>query len=141
MDNVTLALCVSIAIVLVLLYNRKKSSSKKKPKHMPVVHDVPRDNSRESRLKDLNGYDDYNQVVQYMALEPDVYESHAQYTSDMGRGTTGASMMSERDDPNDVVPWVSFFKPRYRDVYSGEGSRQESSEDPSQMRENNHYIL
>ena len=95
---------------------------------------------RYEELSNIQGYDDYNTVVQYMSVEPEVYDSHERYSKDMGRSTAGASMMSVRDDPNDVVPWVA-RKPFYQDSYSQAGARQEPSEYPDQMREKTYYVI
>jgi hypothetical protein len=152
MDNVVLGLSIAIAIVLVLLWTcwDKGSNKKKRPtrganmRRNPPRRPVSRDSSSDSRyrdLKDLNGYDDYNQVVQYMSVDPEVYASHELYATDMNRSASGPSMLAERDDPNDVVPWVGLRRPKYREVYASETARQEHSERPDQMRENNTYCI
>jgi hypothetical protein len=152
MDNVVLGLSIAIAIVLVLLLTcwdkspKKKGSKQQSRKPRPARKSEYGARNRAGKdryedLKDLAGYDDYNQVAQYMSVEPEVFESHSMYTADMNRSTSGPSMLSERDDPNDVVPWVGLRKPRYRDVYASGAARQEHSEHPSQMRENTSYCI
>ena len=152
MDNVVLGLSIAIAIVLVLLWSCWGKGSNKKKRHTrgsdmrrpPRRQVESKDMAGESRyrdLKDLNGYDDYNQVVQYMSVDPEVYASHELYATDMDRSTSGPSMLAERDDPNDVVPWVGLRRPKYRDVYASGTARQEHSERPDQMRENASYCV
>lgn len=147
MDNVVLGLSIAIAIVLVLLLSCSNKSKKSKRRARPALstesassHHNP-DQSRYDDLKDVAGYGDYDQLTQYMSIEPEIFESHNKYTSDMNRSTSGPSMLSERDDPNDIVPWVGLRKPRYRDVYASAGARQEHSEEPDQMRENTSYVI
>jgi hypothetical protein len=156
MDKVVLGLSIAIAAVVILLLScwkgKKKSTSNNavtKSQGSPaparstwgtgVVNSESR--ARYKDLTNLAAYDDYNAVVQYMAVEPEVYESHARYSQDMGRSTSGASMLPVRDDPNDVVPWVGLRKPKYHDVYANPNARQEHSEIPDQMRGNSFYCV
>lgn len=163
MDNVVLGLSVAIAVVLVLLLSCWKGKPKKQAPAKSVAvapalscnkkdediidkaqYGTGVDNrqaaNRYSNLNNLQGYDDYNSVAQYMSLEPEVYDSHNRYADDMNRSTGGASLMSVRDDPNDLVPWVA-RKPFYQDVYVQPGARQEHSEYPDQMREKTYYVI
>ena len=80
----------------------------------------------------LSGYSDYNSVMQHIGLEPEIYESHANYSSDMNRLLLGPSTLSERTDPSDVVPWIGLRRTRY-EVYADENARVEQSETPDQM--------
>ena len=157
MDLVVLGLSIAVALVLLLLYKcwtpktdapRSVAKAQRQPKVSKnnvseygrgVQNKQFRD--RYGALADLDGYDDYNSVAQYMSIEPEVYDSQAKYTKDMGRSTSGASMLPVRDDPNDVVPWVGLRKPKYRDVYSSDGARQDHSEIPDQMRVNSFYCI
>jgi len=161
MDNVVLALSVSIAVVLLLLVScwksDKKKSARKSParaQYAPLKQEQSdqvsttgtglvnrRADARLNELSSLSGYDDYGQVAQYMSVEPEVYESHSRYSSDMNRSTSGPSYMSERDDPNDVVPWVGLRKPKYQDVFAGDDARVDSSEAPDQMRKPSYYMI
>lgn len=159
MDNIALALSVSIAVVLVLLlscWNNKPGKGKRSAAASPCQARAYRDltdassvqsvsdwgtglknsvaKSRYQDLRDnLSGYDDYGQVAQYMSLEPEVYESHNQYSTDMNRMSLGPSTMAERSDPNDVVPWVGLRRPDYKSVSAGPGARVEHSEIPDQQ--------
>lgn len=159
MDNVVLALSVSIAVVLLLLVscwkgNKKKSarrSSNSQAQHRQAYDEQEsktgtgllnrRADQRLNELSNMSGYDDYSQVAQYMSVEPEVYESHSRYSSDMNRSTSGPSYMSERDDPNDVVPWVGLRKPKYQDAYAGDDARVDHSESPDQMRKPSYYMI
>lgn len=156
MDNVALALSVSIAVVLVLLYSCWGKKPKKSARQQPcgnsnVAHrDLPsavqqrsdtgtgltnaNARNRYDNLRDnLSGYEDYGQVAQYMSLEPEVFESHGQYSNDMNRLSLGPSTMAERSDPNDVVPWVGLRRPDYKSTSASEGARVEHSEIPDQQ--------
>ncbi len=159
MDTVVLGLSVAIAAVVILLLScwdtkkaPKKSGSASVVQSVEAKAETPKStwgtglqnrqsNDRYKDLANLAGYDDYNSVAQYMSIEPEVYESHSRYADDMGRSTSGASMLPVRDDPQDVVPWVGLRKPRYHEVYSGAGARQEHSEIPDQMRSSTSYCL
>jgi hypothetical protein len=159
MDTVVLGLSVAIAAVVILLLSCWKTKPVAKGSSRAAAQVVRQRGAapqksdwgsgvknRESAdryrdLADLNGYDDYNSVAQYMSIEPEVYESHSRYSEDMGRSTSGASMMPVRDDPNDVVPWVGLRKPKYQDAYSNPGARQEPSDIPDQMRSNSFYCV
>ena len=161
MDLAVLGLSIAVALVLLLLYkcwtpkatvSQRGDSSSHQPRRRVkassnnvseygrgVQNKQFRD--RYGALAELDGYDDYNSVAQYMSIEPEVYDSQAKYTRDMGRSTSGASMLPVRDDPNDVVPWVGLRKPKYRDVYSSDGARQDHSDIPDQMRVNSFYCI
>ncbi len=159
MDLAVLGLSIAVALVLLLLYKSWTPKSKvasgptrSQPKRTKKQHDnnvseygrgVQNQQFRDryGALAELDGYDDYNSVAQYMSIEPEVYDSQAKYTKDMGRSTSGASMLPVRDDPNDVVPWVGLRKPKYRDVYSSDGARQDHSDIPDQMRTNSFYCV
>jgi hypothetical protein len=153
MDNVALALSVSIAIVLVLLLSCWKGKPKQAAQCGAVARAQEgmsgsivkksdwgsgvRNESGKARVKELQknlaGYEDYSQVAQYMSLEPEVFESHNQYSADMNRMSLGPSVMAERSDPNDVVPWVGLRRPDYKSVSASEGARVEHSEIPDQQ--------
>jgi hypothetical protein len=160
MDLAVLGLSIAVALVLLLLYKcwmPKNKSTNDSPPMRNKQSKRHADNNNVSEygrgvqnkqfrdrygsLAELDGYDDYNSVVQYMSIEPEVYHSQAKYTKDMGRSTSGASMLPVRDDPNDVVPWIGLRRPKYRDVYSSDGARQDHSEIPDQMRSNSSYCI
>ena len=88
----------------------------------------------------LSGYSDYNSVMQHIGLEPEIYESHANYSSDMNRLALGPSTLSERTDPSDVVPWIGLRRTRY-EVYADEDARVEHSETPDQMATRATYCI
>lgn len=161
MDNVVLALSVAVAVIVVLLLSCWDSKDKKKDTRQPAPRSRPQralpavrnesdwgtgvanrnSRARFNDLSKLSGYDDYSEVAQYMSVEPEVYESHNRFTSDMGRSTSGASMLPVRDDPNDVVPWVGLRKPKYQEVFVSPYARQEHSESPDQMRVASMYCV
>lgn len=160
MDNVVIGLSVAVAIVVVLLLScwdkkpkaapvRKANLSGRtlKPSAAPERSDWGtgvKNTEFRDRYKDLanlSGYEDYNEVAQYMSVEPEVFESHGRYSEDMGRSTSGASMLPVRDDPNDCVPWVGLRKPKYHEAYAAPGARQEHSDIPDQMRGASFYCV
>lgn len=161
MDNVALALSVSIAVVLILLmscWDKKPKKSNQRGPGRAVYRDIAsavqdrseygtglknvRAGNRYNNLRDkLAGYDDYGQVAQYMSLEPEVFDSHNQYSSDMNRLSLGPSTMAERSDPNDVVPWVGLRRPDYRSTSASAGARVEHSEIPDQQFRQNSFSI
>lgn len=92
-------------------------------------------------LVSMQGYDDYNSVMQYASLEPEVFDSHNSYSSNVGIANSGASSLSVRSDPNDVNPWVGLRRPDYHSVHSGCDVRVDHSEIPDQMFASTHYLL
>jgi hypothetical protein len=97
---------------------------------------------RVNDLTELTGYDSYDEVVKYMGVEREVINSHNEYSNDINREAMGPSLTAERDDPNDVVPWVGLRRTNYRDVYSADNDRgQISSEGPDQMAQHRSYGL
>lgn len=169
MDNVVLGLSVSIAIIVVLLLSCWDSKPKKKAcnKEGASQYDMSRNGESqlfaevsqpelskwgsgvknkefENRYGDLTNLvsaGDYNAVAQYMSLDPEVYESHERYSSDMSRMSSGASMLPVRDDPNDINPWVGLRRPKYQESYVQPNARQEPSEMVDQMPTSNTYVL
>ncbi len=93
------------------------------------------------QYSDLRGatYDDYSSMAQYMSLEPEVFTSHEVYSKEMNRSTTGPSTMSERSDPNDVVPWV-LRRPDYG-VPLNSNIRVEPTEFRDQVNSRTQYLL
>jgi hypothetical protein len=94
-----------------------------------------------NQVVQANGYDDYSQAMQYMALEPEVYDSHASYSFDVGVANRGASTLTIRSDPNDAVGWVGLRRPDYQSVYAACDARVDHSEYPDQMPARTHFIL
>jgi hypothetical protein len=166
-DTVTLALAACVVVVVILLLSCRGvkldrsntasvNQSAKPPARSPssCVMEQPDTtsrvgsgvanrefNNRYNDLSNLQGYDDYNAVSQYMSVEPEVYDSHARYSDDMGRSTSGASMLPVRDDRQDINPRVGVRLTNYSAVYAGPGSRQEHSEIPDQMGKPSNYCF
>ena len=88
----------------------------------------------------LSGYSDYNSVMQHIGLEPEIYESHANYSADMNRLSLGPSTLSERTDSNDTVPWIGPRRTKY-EVFADENARVEQSETPDQMPTRSSYCI
>lgn len=88
----------------------------------------------EDVANNLSGYEDYNSVTKYMAIEPEVFDDQREYTENL-RLTRGASTLATRSDPNDVVPFVGLRRPDYHSVYAAEDARVVHSEYPDQQYE------
>ncbi len=85
---------------------------------------------------------DYNSATQKMALEDGIFSSHQKFATELNKKTSTSSQFIERDDPNDIVPWVGLRKPRYQTRASPEAdARVTSSEDPSQMQTYRPFML
>ncbi len=95
------------------------------------------------KLKSAANFDDYNAMMQFASLEPEVFASQNAYTKEMTNSTSGASAQSVRDDPNDINPWVGIRGAvrDYSSVYSDSTSRVVSSETPDQMKQPTRFVL
>jgi hypothetical protein len=166
MDTVTVGLIIAIIVMLILLMSCSQGGKKKVRKgscsdgmdKAPATNSSVAEpdmyfansggglinhqlNKQYADLADLSGYDDYNQLAQYSALEPEVYESHKEYSADMNRSTSGASMMTIRTDPNDVNPWRGLRRPDYHSVYADSTARVDQSEVPETMYSQTRYCI
>ncbi len=156
MDNISIALSVAIAVVLVMLYNCWKSPNQRrarrgcsqegmssKPEESDWGSGVQNKKFEQSteELKDLVGYADYNSVMQYQALEPEVFESHKQYSKDMNKFNMGPSAMSETSHDNYAVPWVGLRRPDTHSVYADENARVVHSEYVDQTPKNRPFVI
>lgn len=151
METSVIALAVATVVVLVLLMNCWKSEEPVKRRRgdyvLPDMPDIDHQLSdsgsgvtnrqlRHQYTQLISGdvpFVDYSQATQHMALEPEVFSSHDDYSWDVGVANRGASRMVVRDDPSDVNPWVGLRRPSY-DVFVGEDSRSQPSEYHDQMR-------
>lgn len=144
MENVEIILAIAITIVIILIlvfWNSpdKKHRRRRRPSAQSIrFPDLVRIAKKDTVRMNAAGNFDYNDVAQYMSLEPGIFESHRQYTQDMNASTSGPSMLPERDDRNDLIPWV-FRPPDYRSVYADETARQVQTEEPSQMASRQYY--
>jgi hypothetical protein len=85
---------------------------------------------------------DYATATQKMALEASVTDSHKKFASELRKKTGTASNNTERDDSNDVNPWVGLRRPKYRTVASSQAdARSVSSESPDQMLDYRPFTL
>jgi hypothetical protein len=97
--------------------------------------------SQYADLQNLKSAGSWGQVVQYQALEPEVYKSHEEYSHDMNRVTSGPSHMSI--PTGDVFP-VTFHGLRRTDLYSvypADDARVTSTEVPTQMPTPTRYLI
>lgn len=92
-------------------------------------------------LGKLSGYDDYNSVAQYQSLDPEVYESHEEYSANIDVSSSGASSMSTTSHDNYPVPFVGLRRPDMHSSYAGDDARQQHSEYADQMPANTNYLL
>ena len=158
MDNISIALSVAIAVVLVLLYNcwsapkynrrynrgcNRREGMSSGPAQSDWGSGVQNKKFEENTedLKDLVGYADYNAVMQYQALEPEVFESHSKYTKDMNRFNLGPSAMSETSHDNYAVPFVGLRRPDTQSVYADENARVVHSEYVDQLPKNRPFVI
>lgn len=161
MEVVEIALAVSIVVVLVLLmscWKGKKQSRKTKgscQRRQKPMYDMNEEeeysygtatknrafeNRYNNVAQNLDGYNDYSEVLRYTALQPEVYTSHKSYVEDMDRVTAGASSLAERSDDNDFINW-HVRRPNYRDVVIGDDARITPSEFQDQKPERTYYPL
>ena len=98
-------------------------------------------NSQYNDLNNLKGYDDYNSVAQYQSLEPEVYDSHKEYSSNIGVASSGASALSVASHDNYPVQWVGLRRPDMQSIYAGSDARQQHSEYVDQMPNKTNYTL
>ena len=130
METSTLALSVATLVVFVLLtscWNPKSAQGKSRNPVVVVRSGCDSPNSvahqqssygsglknrqyhaRAADLRDLNGYGDWGSVAQYQSLEPEVFDSHKEFSHDIGIANSGASMMAETSHSNHINPTVGF---------------------------------
>lgn len=163
MDNVVLSLGLGIAIVGVLLMSCWQSSESQcaegmttSPKQAPSDQTdfgwsgesttgtgvINRSLAQQYKdLKEVSQYGDYGSLTQIMALEPDVFESNAEYNSSMNRSTNTASSMTVRSDNADIIPWRGLRRPDYQSVYSASDARVVSSQYIDQLPAATRYLI
>lgn len=78
-------------------------------------------------------YGDYNQLIQAIALEPEVFKSQDEYNAGMNRFSSGASAQSERSDPNNINHHMGLRRIHYADVDVGENARVVPSQNADQF--------
>lgn len=160
MDNVVLSLGLGIAIVGVLLMSCWQSGEKQCYEGM--TSSAPSDKTdfgwsgtsttgtgvinrglaqQYKDLKDVSQYGDYGSLTQIMALEPDVFESNAEYNSSMNRSTNTASSMTVRSDDADIINWRGLRRPDYQSVYSASDARVVSSQYIDQLPSATRYLI
>lgn len=171
MENTTTALVVATVVVVILLlscWDSKPSTSKSnsKPCPPPVVvlknpdideydkhqrsdpmHTTATGNRNVQLRKQFNdlenasGYQDWSAAAQYMALDPEVYDSHNTFASHIGIANRGASTQTLRSDPNDVNQWVGLRRPRYHDTMAEDDARVQHSEYADSMPVATGYLI
>jgi hypothetical protein len=164
-DATTIALGFSTLVVLILLMSctgsTKSKSTSSCDRQAPAVviyqdldssddhqrskygrgEENRNDAQRNRDLQDLAGYDDYNSVAQYQSLEPDVFESHDEYSSNIGVASHGASALSTTSHDNYPVPFVGLRRPDMHSIYADKSARQQHSEYADQMPTRSSYML
>jgi hypothetical protein len=162
----TIALCVATLVVLILLmscagspkrrsgpsYHRQNQCGREGMQDLDSISDHQLSNygrgeenrnadQRNSDLQDLDGYEDYNSVAQYQSLEPEVYESHEEYSGNIGVASHGASALSTTSHDNYPVPFVGLRRPDMHSIYADTSARQQHSEYADQMPSHTSYTL
>lgn len=156
MDSITIGLSIAIVVVLILLYSCSSPKKKAKQRPAPQQYDdldwrpAPQPPRREPsygtgkknaranrRYQDLANveYRDYNEIVQDVALDDDVFESQEEWGRNSTGTTSGASGLSERSDDPYPVPWVGLRRPNM-DVPIGRDARTEPSQYSDQFNKN-----
>lgn len=159
--NIACGLVILTVLVLIVIFYEKDKKSNKTCNSQPIilVNSQDMDNDRHQRapwgtgtqniqlakqynmLDNADNLDNYDQVMKYQALEPEVFDSHENYSIDVGITNSGASAMTVRTDDNFPVPFVGIRRPYMHDVYAGAEARQVHTEYPSQMPAKTHYLL
>jgi len=164
---ITVALIISILVMLILLFscsnkshaNRYTSRHTHRHAHRHAHDDLDDDlDSREiskygqgeknrefrrrtHRVDKLKDYDDYNDVIQYESLDPEVYQSHDEYSKNVGISSNGASALSVTSHDNYPVPFVGLRRPDMQSTYARTGARTEHSEYADQMPGTTNYLI
>lgn len=162
MDNVVVALGLGIAVVAVMLMSCWKgndcaegfaaSPSTQKPgdiadfgwsgESTSGTGVINRSLATQYKdLKNLSEYGDYGSVTQLMALEPEVFDSNAEYNASMNRSTSTASTMTVRSDNADIINWRGLRRPDYQSVYSASDARVTSSQYIDQFPAQTRYLI
>jgi len=165
METTTVALGVATLVVLILLMSCAGASKSKAASNCPrpappvvIYQDLDGGNDhqmskwgqgvynrqagqRQRDLQNLNEYDDYNSVAQYESLEPEVFSSHEDYSSNIGISSSGASSMTTLSHDNYPVQFVGLRRPDMHSIYAGAGARQQHSEFVDQMPARAGYML
>jgi hypothetical protein len=97
--------------------------------------------SQYNDLQNLDSYQDWSQVSQYQALEPEVLASHQEYTHDINRSTTTASIYTIRSDDQYPVSFVGLRRPDLHSTYAADDARTTHTEVPSQMPSKTSYLI
>lgn len=165
-ETTTIALCVATLVVLILLMSCAGSPKRKSGSSYHSQNQCGRDGmqdresisddqlsnygrgkenrdaaQRESDLQDLDEYDDYNSVAQYQSLEPEVFESHDEYSSNISVASHGASALSTTSHDNYPVSFVGLRRPDMHSIYADSSARQQHSEYADQMPSHSSYML
>lgn len=76
---------------------------------------------------DITG-DDYAAAAMKMSLEPSIYDQQKKYVKDRNRFSNVSGYASERDDPNNLIPWMGLRPPVYGKNVVGSSARSVPSE-------------
>ncbi len=88
-------------------------------------------------VNNMASYGSYEDVMKYEALEPSIFESHHQYTKDIGNFNLGPGKLAERSDSNDLVKHIGVRRADYYGVNLDDSARQVPSEIQDQMPRQN----
>lgn len=137
-ENVFIVLLL-VFVIFIVMYNENNGKCKNARQGMETqnVSDWGQGvatTTFKEREKNLTGakYGDYNQMIQAVALEPDVFASQAQYNEGMNRFSSGASQHTQRSDPSDINPFIGLRRIHYN-VDVGANSRVVPSQNEDQF--------
>jgi nitrogen fixation-related uncharacterized protein len=159
MNETMIALGISIVIIFILLvtcWSGKKHQSRRRPR-VRVLDDIKDDSHQRSKwgsgarntqlskqyndLNRLSSYDDYNSVIQYQSLEPEVFDSHNSFAHDIGVANSGASALAVTSHDNYPVYFVGLRRPDLHSVFAGADARVQHSEFADQMPSQTTYCV
>jgi hypothetical protein len=114
-------------------------------KSSPPVIVVPNNSSKSKNPSyenlDVVKYGSWNDMTQAIGLEPEIFESQAQYNKDFNGGSLGPAHVAERSDDNDVVTWVGLKRPNYQATYADETARVVHSQLPEQLPKSSYFLI
>jgi hypothetical protein len=90
---------------------------------------------------DVVEYGSWNDMTQAIGLEPEIFESQAQYNKDFNGGSLGPAHIAERSDDNDVVTWVGLKRPNYQATHADETARVVHSQLPEQLPKSSYFLI
>jgi xanthosine utilization system XapX-like protein len=123
MDELLTTLLV-VGLVVLIVYTLMKKKKSAPPTIQPPGGIV----ISESGEQQLDEY--YHHAIEQLPIEQEILDSHDEYTQNLDVAQ-GPSHLTERDDNNDLVPFVGLRRPDYSSIVMDGTARQENSTDAS----------